>query len=62
MRARLKQVRSLHAGEKAMLLGAFHGVDTQRTGKVTPEQFVRAWGRLQITVTTEEAMAAGTQE
>ena len=25
MRARLKQARSLHAGEKAILLGAFHG-------------------------------------
>ena len=34
------------------------GVDRQRTGKVTPEQFIKAWGRLQIAVTTEEAMAA----
>lgn len=62
MRARVKQVRSLHVGEKAVLLGAFHAVDTQRTGKVKPEQFVRAWERLQVTVTTEEAMAVGTPE
>ena len=34
------------------------GVDRQRTGKVTPEQFIKAWGRLQIAVSTEEAMAA----
>ena len=35
-----------------------HVVDAQRTGKVTPQQFIAAWGRLQIAVTTEEAMAA----
>ena len=58
MRSRLRQARSLHAGEKAVLLGAFHGVDKQRTGKVNPEQFIKAWGRLQVAVSPEEAMAA----
>lgn len=58
MRSRLKQLRSLHAGEKAILLGAFHKVDLERAGKISPAQFIAAWKRLSVAVTMEEAMAA----